>query len=50
MAPTAVSEGTQTEEFEYLFERPWGYKAPEEISSILMKKCGFTRGGRPSKC
>ena len=28
VAPTAASEGTQTEEFEYLFERPCGYKAP----------------------
>lgn len=28
MAPTAASEVTQTEEFEYLFERLCGYKAP----------------------
>lgn len=48
VAPTAASEGTQTEEFEYLFERPCGYK--EGIFSIPMTKCGFIRGCRPSKC
>ena len=36
VAPTTINEGTQTEEFEYLFERT--------------TKCGFTQGCRPSKC
>ena len=28
VAPTAASEGIQTEEFDYLFERASGYKVP----------------------
>ena len=50
VAPTAASEGIQTEEFDYLFERASGYKVPGRDLSIPATKCGFIRGCRPSKC
>lgn len=44
VAPTAASEGTQTEEFEYLFERLCGYKAPGREFFDIDEKVRFYTG------